>query len=154
MGNARKSKMKTVIFSDTHLTNMFDEKRYLYLKKIISDSDKVIINGDFWKGTVVSFNDFAESKWNLLFPLLLKKEAIYVQGNHDDLFIKKNSTIFAVECCKKYVLKTKKYEYIITHGDIYTLPRKVSIFFTFWQLSVDKILKTHKFSERIQLKKL
>lgn len=75
--------MKTLIFSDSHLTQQFDEKKYKYLQRIISSSDQVIINGDFWDGFIISFDQFFNSKWSELFPLLKEKKSIYIFGNHD-----------------------------------------------------------------------
>ncbi|PIZ64025.1 hypothetical protein COY16_00450 [Candidatus Roizmanbacteria bacterium CG_4_10_14_0_2_um_filter_39_13] len=75
--------MKTLIFSDSHLTQQFEENKFKYLHHIISSSDQVIINGDFWDGFIISFDQFFNSKWNKLFPLLKKKKTIYIFGNHD-----------------------------------------------------------------------
>ncbi|PIR13184.1 hypothetical protein COV49_03020 [Candidatus Falkowbacteria bacterium CG11_big_fil_rev_8_21_14_0_20_39_10] len=75
--------MKTLIFSDSHLTHQFDEKKFNYLRRIISSSDQVIINGDFWDGFIISFDQFFNSKWSKLFPLLKSKKTIYIFGNHD-----------------------------------------------------------------------
>lgn len=72
----------TIIFSDTHLMDRFDPNKFTYLYKIISQADKIIINGDFWDGST-SFDAFVESGWKALFPLLRSKEAIYIYGNHD-----------------------------------------------------------------------
>ena len=142
--------MKTIIFSDTHLTDVFDESKFLYLRRIISSADKVIINGDFWKGTVVDFDDFADSKWNKLFPLLLSKQAIYIHGNHDDSFLKQEPALFAVANMKEHTLKTMKYTYQITHGDKLTMPNLINKSFTILQRTIDRKLKTHKLSEMKQ----
>jgi predicted phosphodiesterase len=42
--------MKTIIFSDTHLTDQFDPELYKALENMIQEADQVIINGDFWDG--------------------------------------------------------------------------------------------------------
>lgn len=75
--------MNILVFSDTHLTDQFDEKKYQFLSSIISRADQVIINGDFWEGKEITFDQFMSSKWSLLFPLLKSKQAIYLFGNHD-----------------------------------------------------------------------
>ncbi len=75
--------MKTLVISDTHLTEKFIPIKYKYLNDIIKKSDTVIINGDFWDGYLTTFSRFVESPWNDLFPLLKSKHAIYVNGNHD-----------------------------------------------------------------------
>jgi predicted phosphodiesterase len=75
--------MKTVIFSDTHLSNRTYRKKFTYLKSIIEPADRVIILGDFWDGFLTSFDKFVTSRWSALFPMLLEREAFYVYGNHD-----------------------------------------------------------------------
>lgn len=77
-------KKKTiVIFSDTHLTDVFDIALFNTLKKIISHADIIIINGDFWDSSFVTFDKFVTSKWSALFPVLKKKQTYYIYGNHD-----------------------------------------------------------------------
>lgn len=75
--------MTTIIFSDTHLTRRFEKRKFDYLKRIISQADKVIINGDFWDGYFTNFDKFIKSRWAALFPLLKAKKTIYLYGNHD-----------------------------------------------------------------------
>lgn len=76
--------MKYLIFSDSHLTPHFDKRKFNVLKEAIEKADKVIINGDFWEGYVYSFDAVVNSQWSTtLFPLLKKKKAVYVYGNHD-----------------------------------------------------------------------
>ena len=75
--------MKTLIFSDTHLDHNFDQKRFDLLKDLIEQVDRVIINGDFWDVYLTSWEQFLNSEWNKLFPLLKQKESIYIFGNHD-----------------------------------------------------------------------
>ncbi|KKP50689.1 MAG: hypothetical protein UR42_C0024G0015, partial [Candidatus Roizmanbacteria bacterium GW2011_GWA2_33_33] len=50
--------MNILVFSDTHLYLPFDGKKFNFLKKIISDSDQVIINGDFFDDYMISFDEF------------------------------------------------------------------------------------------------
>ena len=69
--------MSIVIFSDTHLYK-FDPKKYNFLKKIISKAEKVIINGDFCEGFLMTFTEFVNSPWNKLFTSLRKKNNIYI----------------------------------------------------------------------------
>ena len=64
--------MKILVFSDTHLSSTFEEKKFNLLKEIISRADRVIINGDFWEGYLISFKEFLDSRWKELFPLLKK----------------------------------------------------------------------------------
>jgi UDP-2,3-diacylglucosamine pyrophosphatase LpxH len=75
--------MRTIIFSDTHLTSAFDQAKFKYLQNLIQESDRVIINGDFFDGYLTSFSDFLASPWNELLKLLNQKETYYLIGNHD-----------------------------------------------------------------------
>ncbi|HEB14010.1 MAG TPA: hypothetical protein ENI09_01190 [candidate division WWE3 bacterium] len=73
-----------IVFSDTHLTHhWFNPKKFRYLANIIRSADQVAIVGDFWDGMRCSFDQFIQSPWKALFPLLKSKDAIYLYGNHD-----------------------------------------------------------------------
>ncbi len=76
--------MKLLIFSDSHLTDKFDESQFKYLLAIISAADKVIINGDFWDMYITTFDKFVKSEWQRLFWVLKQKQAVYIYGNHDE----------------------------------------------------------------------
>lgn len=113
--------MKTIIFSDTHLTHKFDERRYKFLRGIISRADKVIINGDFWDYYWTTFNLFINSKWNQLFPLLKAKNTLYLYGNHDTPnWCNERTSLFSSKQNRKVTLKVGKKKLIITHGDIFS----------------------------------
>jgi len=75
--------MKTLIFSDTHLTHKFDKVLFDYIAKLVKNADQVVINGDFWDAYITTFDKFCKSEWNKLFPILKKKNTIYLFGNHD-----------------------------------------------------------------------
>jgi len=66
------------VISDTHLTNKFNENKFNKLRSIIESSDKIVLNGDFWDGYATDFEDFYNSKWSALFPLLKSKKTIYL----------------------------------------------------------------------------
>ena len=70
--------MKTLIFSDTHLKTKFEQKKFNFLSNIIDDADAIIIAGDFWDGYYCSFDEFVNSEWSALFPLLKEKKAINI----------------------------------------------------------------------------
>lgn len=72
-----------LVFSDTHLAKRFKPAKFEALERIISQADQVIINGDFWDGDTTSFDNFINSKWQQLFPLLKSKQTHYLFGNHD-----------------------------------------------------------------------
>ena len=106
-----------LVFSDTHLYLPFDQKKFNFLKKIINESDQVIINGDFFDGYMISFEDFVNSQWKKLFPLLKSKKAIYIYGNHDKRsFSDKRADQFSDIQIERYKLKTKNKVYIFEHG--------------------------------------
>ncbi|MGI6278644.1 MAG: metallophosphoesterase family protein [Patescibacteria group bacterium] len=109
--------MKTLIFSDTHLTNKPDPKRMAFLKKIINEADRVIINGDFWDGVFISFDQFLSSPWQELFPLLKKKNTIYVYGNHDKKErCDERVSLFSNHQAESYSLSLGNKTLLITHG--------------------------------------
>lgn len=109
--------MNILVFSDTHLYLPFDQKKFNFLKKIINESNQVIINGDFFDDYMINFNDFINSPWNQLFPLLKKKEAIYIFGNHDQQKISdKRLSLFSDIQVSSYALRTTTYNLIFTHG--------------------------------------
>jgi len=109
--------MTILVFSDTHLYLPFDQKKFNFLKKIISDSDQVIINGDFFDDYMISFDDFVKSKWNELFPLLKKKHAVYIFGNHDQQkFSDKRLSLFSAIQKNYYLLTINKKQFHFEHG--------------------------------------
>jgi predicted phosphodiesterase len=75
--------MKVLIISDLHLTKTVNLKKLKFLKELFGSVDKVIINGDFWDSLFLEFDDFINSEWKELFPILKKKKTIYLYGNHD-----------------------------------------------------------------------
>lgn len=110
--------MKILIFSDTHLTDRFDEKKYIFLKKIISSADRVIINGDFWDGYLTTFDKFINSEWKKLFSSLLKKKTVYIYGNHDEEKLSdKRVRLFSVTQKKIYRMRINHKIFTVEHGD-------------------------------------
>lgn len=109
--------MKILIFSDSHLTDRFEEKKFNFLKKIIGESDRVIINGDFWDGYLTTFNRFIASEWNKLFPLLKTKKTIYIYGNHDrESYIDRNASLFSDLQTYSYRLQLNGTSFLFEHG--------------------------------------
>lgn len=112
--------MRILIFSDTHLTDRFDKKKYIFLKKIIFSADHVIINGDFWDGYEIYFNQFIRSEWKKLFPLLKKKNTVYLYGNHDKKSLSdQRVNLFSVKQAQQYSLRSGKLSFWIEHGNKY-----------------------------------
>lgn len=126
--------MKTLVFSDTHLSEKFEEKKYQYLEKLIQGVDRVIINGDFWDGYLTTFDLFLRSKWSGLFPLLKEKQTVYIYGNHNKkVFSDDRTNLFSTEQTERYVLRSGGKTFIIEHGnrllpgldELFQRPRKL-----------------------------
>jgi predicted phosphodiesterase len=110
--------MKTLIFSDTHLGKKVDQKKLNFLKKIILEADRVIINGDFWDRFSCTFDEFVNSGWSELFPLLKKRQTIYIYGNHDGKkFSDKRVDLFSNEQREQLNLVSGKKKFFIEHGN-------------------------------------
>lgn len=110
--------MKTLVFSDTHLSLPFEEKKFNFLKGIIRNADQVIINGDFWEGYFISFKHFMDSPWKHLFPLLKKKQAVYIFGNHDrKRFSDTDIHLFSAKSTDSYKLVSGDKTFIFEHGN-------------------------------------
>lgn len=112
--------MKTVVFSDSHLNLPFEEKKYRFIESIIHDADQVIINGDFWEGFRVSFDQFLDSPYKHLFPLLRSKNTVYIYGNHDQKeFSDHRTSAFATRVAYSHELQVNGSRLILKHGDQY-----------------------------------
>ncbi len=112
--------MKTVVFSDSHLNLPFDEKKYRFIEAIVKDADKVIINGDFWEGLRISFDQFIDSPYKHLFPILKSKDTVYIYGNHDEEeFSDKRTTLFANHTSESYSFQVNGSRLVFKHGDQY-----------------------------------
>ena len=112
--------MRTIIFSDTHLTKKLDQQRFNFLKKLVQSADEVIINGDFWEGLAISFDQFVNSEWKQLFPYL-KNKTTYVYGNHDPKKLSdRRVSLFSKAQLEKKIIKVNGYILLIEHGDKHT----------------------------------
>jgi UDP-2,3-diacylglucosamine pyrophosphatase LpxH len=110
--------MKTLIISDLHLTKQFDKNKFDFLKKIVLDSDKVIIAGDFWDSFKCSYKKFIDSRWNELFPFLKEKDCVYLYGNHDPKN-KSDDRLNRFSNIQKYSysFKSGSRNFIVCHGN-------------------------------------
>lgn len=109
--------MKILVISDTHLSGRFDKRKFTFLRSIISKADKVIINGDFWEGHLVSFSEFINSSWKKLFPLLKEKDAVYIYGNHDNKYLcDERVSLFSNLATEKYILRVGNKRLVFQHG--------------------------------------
>lgn len=112
--------MNTLIFSDTHLGPVFEEKKFNFLKNKIIEADQVIINGDFWEGYLFSFDQFLTSPWSLLFPYLKDKNTVYIYGNHDKKIQSSEKTnLFSSIQTSQYTQRLNGHKLIIEHGNNY-----------------------------------
>lgn len=108
---------RVLIFSDTHLSHRFDPAQFKFLKEAIESVDQVIINGDFWDKYETTFDQFINSKWQQLFILLKKKNAIYIYGNHDFKdFSDEQTAVFSDQQGDECWVKTGDYLLKINHG--------------------------------------
>lgn len=112
--------MHTLVFSDTHLTHKFDPKKYSFLRHIITQADRVIINGDFWDHWGTSFDNFIHSEWRKLFPLLIEKQAIYIYGNHDPEVVNGSVGLFCVKAATELTTQIGQEFFRFTHGHLLT----------------------------------
>ncbi len=110
--------MKTLVFSDTHLSEVVDLLQLDHLVKIISNADRVIINGDFWDRCLCTFDQFVNSKWQSLFPLLKARDTVYIFGNHDrQEWTDQRVNQFSVCQRKGICIKNGTKQLLVTHGD-------------------------------------
>ena len=116
--------MQTLVFSDTHFTKKFHQRQFDALKKLISESDRIIINGDFWEGLSISFDEFLKSEWNKLFPLLKQKDTVYIYGNHDDKIFSDNRVYqFCNKAVDEYYMDAPRQKYLFKHGHEFLFPQ-------------------------------
>lgn len=110
--------MNILVFSDTHLCLPFNQKKFNFLKKIISEYDQVIINGDFFDSYMNTFDEFVKSPWNKLFPLLKSRNAVYIYGNHDqEQFTNKQMSLFSDVQTANYQLTVNNILFHFEHGE-------------------------------------
>lgn len=106
-----------LVFSDTHFTSKVDRPRLDVLKQLIQQHDQVVINGDFFDGYLVTFDDFVRSGWSELFPLLAKK-TVYIYGNHDKKeYSDQRVRLFSHSQTTHHTIPDAGVEVRIEHGD-------------------------------------
>lgn len=112
--------MHILVLSDTHLSNHFEPAKYNTLKALIEQADHVIINGDFWEGYEMTFDEFLKTKWVDLFPYLKSKKAIYVFGNHDKhKFSDRRIESFCEASTEQHLMQINGIHFIFEHGHRY-----------------------------------
>lgn len=126
---------KILIVSDLHLTVNFRPKKYEYLRKLFSEYDRIIMNGDFWTAYYNTFDEFLQTKWSGLFPILKSKKTVYLYGNHDRKdWLDGRTSMFSDLQSDEYVLETGGKRYKIIHGHKY-LGDSIATesYLTFWR---------------------
>lgn len=111
--------MKILVISDTHFGPKVDG-RLDKLKELIFKYDKVIINGDFFERYLQTFDQFINSGWSELFPLLKSKDAVYIYGNHDKKeFSDERTSLFSNFQGDSYELTSGNKTFHFTHGHLF-----------------------------------
>lgn len=109
--------MRTLVFSDTHLTGHFDQAQCHYIAKLVKSVDQVVLNGDFWDGYLSTYADFAKA-WQPLLDALAQPNTLYLPGNHDRLeWLNKKKVQFATVVEDELELSIGSNRYRILHGD-------------------------------------
>lgn len=119
---------KVVIFSDTHLSHRSDPAQLKFIERAIGPADRVIINGDFWDYGETTFGEFVNSSWKQLFPLLKKRKAIYLYGNHDlEKACDQRVELFSVKQGDHCLIETTKQQLLVRHGHLLAPSRDVAM---------------------------
>ena len=111
--------MKYLVFSDSHLTHIFDPKLFMLLEDAILLADKVIIAGDFWESYLTDIDQLLESPWQRLFKLLKERDTFYIYGNSDtEEYNEGKWTAFADEAGDEFKFEANGKKFIIQHGHL------------------------------------
>lgn len=113
--------MQYLVISDTHFAaGNYDPKFCDRLIELIEQYPRVIILGDFFDAYLSTFDVFLVSGWKRLFPLLRKKKAVYIYGNHDrPEYMNEHTTDFSVEQTYRKELEVQGVRVILQHGHLY-----------------------------------
>lgn len=110
--------MRTLIISDLHLEDQVEEPKYRFLENLFESVDQIIINGDLWEGYLIGFDQFLNSPYRRLFPLLKKKKTVYLYGNHDEVSLSDNRAAeFSILQAHQYKLSLDTVTLHLEHGD-------------------------------------
>jgi len=143
-----------LVVSDFHLNTTFDKKKFDYIYNLFNKYDQIVMNGDFWSCYSCTFDEFLKSKWNELFPLMLKKECIYIHGNHDrKLWCDERVNLFSILTSDSYTLDMQTYGVILEHGHLIVGDSITNETF----MKIHRFLKIDKYNYALQdflLKKL
>lgn len=135
--------MYILVLSDTHLDTTFEPTKYEKLKLLIEKADHVILNGDFWEGYGITFDELCNTEWTKLFPLLKSKKTVYVFGNHDKAeFSDQRIYQFCDKATEQYRMQIQNIDFIFEHGHRFATkidgilklekPPRIGFFITEW----------------------
>lgn len=110
--------MRTLIFSDTHLTHDYSPSLDLFMQSLIDSADNVVVNGDFWDAYHTDWRRFSESRWQGLFARLRNKKAVVLWGNHDLPRWTKDPQLFGSQYVGQHIIPLGKLELQIEHGHL------------------------------------
>lgn len=134
--------MKIGIIADLHLTEKFDINLYQDIISVLTQVDRIILNGDFVEGWSIDIKDFLNSKWNQLFPYLLEKNCVYISGNHDSPIIMSDYTKhFSKLFTDIYQIDLDNIKIILQHKPLYVSDK------------LEKLLRFRKFVKFIRKSK-
>lgn len=109
---------KILIISDLHLTFLSSHKKIDSFVSLVSKYDKIILNGDFLDD-YFPYSWFSNKKFKKISYALLKKEVVYVFGNHDPdtKGLREKTKDFVNHYCEHFFLKIKNKKICVTHGN-------------------------------------
>jgi predicted phosphodiesterase len=108
--------MNRLVISDTHLGRKFNKGKFDYLAKLFSSYDEIILNGDFWDYFSLTFDQFVNSRWSKLFPIMQNK-TIYIYGNHDqEEWCDDRIKLFSRKQTNMHTLMIRNNKFIFRHG--------------------------------------
>lgn len=109
--------MKTVVFSDTHITKYYEPKKADFLKRILESADKVVIAGDFVDLYESSLEEILNTKWKDFFDFLKSKNTVFLYGNHDkEKDFDMSPSAFSRFQANSIEIATKNIKLFIEHG--------------------------------------
>lgn len=110
-----------IIISDTHFGEYVEKRdrpRLEFLKRVLKPADRCILAGDKWDSWKISFNQFVNSGWSELFPILREKNTIYILGNHDPEVPKHPKLFWDTVVENEFKFKNGDQTYAVMHGHL------------------------------------
>lgn len=114
----------TLILSDTHIGEVFAQKRCQALIELVQQYQRIILNGDFLDD-MWDYSRTTQSQWKPFFETLKNTYVIYLFGNHDrDTESLRAATAgFVDEYADEYCISVGEKELVVMHGHtIYPRP--------------------------------